>query len=244
MVIGYNEQMPKKRNEISKAIDVYKKAASVSVSEIALRTTVAAIPYAGGSILELWGGIAQRRTQERLNAVFEEMKQQLDETAVEKINRAFFDSEEFQTLLYLLLEKLHVTHDHTKLKMFGDVLANSGRIEFQADDKESYVRVLRDLSVVDVETLNHDNLKGWTPAIRKIEYSPDVLSSLSRLVGFGLVNEKFHNPSMPTTGSNRLDGQIYLKDLLASPMRRAFHLAPFGERFLKFISAQDEKLRS
>jgi hypothetical protein len=65
-----------------------------------------------------------------------------------------------------------------QLKRFGDALANSASALFEGDEKEVFVRILRDLSVQDLETLNHDNLKGWLPATRRIERAPDVLSSL------------------------------------------------------------------
>ena len=69
--------MSKEPIELKRAVDSYKRASRVSVGEIAMRTAVAAIPYAGNSVLELWDGLAQRRTQERLNTVFDEMKEQL-----------------------------------------------------------------------------------------------------------------------------------------------------------------------
>ena len=65
-----------------------------------------------------------------------------------------------------------------QLKRFGDALANSASALFEGDEKEVFVRILLDLSVQDLETLNHDNLKGWLPATRRIERAPDVLSSL------------------------------------------------------------------
>ena len=180
--------MPDEQYKLGEALDSYKEGARVTAAEIAARTTVASIPYAGGPILELWNGLAQRRTQERVNTVFENMRERLEFMDADKVNRAFFDSEEFQTLLYLLLEKLHTTHDERKLKMFGDALANSGRTEFQTSDKESYVRTLRDLSLGDLRTLEDKNLKNWLPLMKAFVYGDDVLSSLSRLAALGLVS--------------------------------------------------------
>ena len=106
-------------------------------TQIAFRTLVAGIPYAGGPILELWAGAAQRRVQERLHNVFAAMKDCIERLSESKIDRAFFESEEFQSLLFLLLEKLHTTHDADKLKIFGSALANSGNVAFRADDKRA-----------------------------------------------------------------------------------------------------------
>jgi SHS2 domain-containing protein len=169
--------MSDESHETASALDRYKASAQTSIIEIAVRATVAAIPYAGGAILELWNGRAQRRSQERLNAVFEEMKKHLESTSAERVNQAYFDSEEFQTLLYLIIERLHTTHDAEKLKMFGDALANSGKTEFASDDKETFVRILRDLSAKDIQTLDHEYLKNWFPHVNSITYEPDVLSS-------------------------------------------------------------------
>ena len=56
-------------------------------------------------------------------------------------------------MLFLLLERLHATHDAAKLKMFGSALGNSANPDFRTDDKESYIRVLRDLSLADLKKL-------------------------------------------------------------------------------------------
>jgi hypothetical protein len=156
-------------------------------------------------------------------------------------DKKYYDSEEFQSLIGLVIEKLDTTHDEEKLRMFGDALANSGSTEFQADDKEEYVRTLRDLSSRDLRVLNDDRLKGWLPHIPHvtIEYDADVLSSLSRLAGMGLVieNLKVKTPSAGTTGSARMDAERILKELLTMPPKRTYSLSPFGTRFLEFIAS-------
>jgi hypothetical protein len=221
-------------NKLERSIDRYKEAAHSSAGEIALRTTVSAIPYAGGPILELWNGVVERRVQERLNTVFAEMKGHLDTVDAEKVDRVFFDSEEFQTLLYLLIEKLHTTHEQAKLRMFGDALANSGNVEFKADDKETFIRALRDLSAKDLETLNDERLKGWAPLTKRTEYAEEILSSLSRLASSGLVIEKFLKPA-PNANT-----QQQLQSLLNSPPWRTFQITALGERFLQFVATPHE----
>ena len=59
----------------------------------------------------------------------------------------------YALLLTLVLERLHSTHQQEKLKTFGEALANSGTGEFVADDKEPFIRTLRDLSLEDLQTL-------------------------------------------------------------------------------------------
>jgi hypothetical protein len=151
----------------------------------------------------------------------------------------YYESEEFQSLLGIVVEKLYTTHDETKLRMFGDALANCGNSDFQADDKEEYVRTLRDLSSKDLQVLNDERLKGWSPHIHAIQYDTDVLTNLSRLAGRGLVIEhlKVKTPSSGRTGSERLDAENVLRELLTTPPMRTYSLSPFGERFLKFIAS-------
>ena len=90
----------------------------------------------------------------------------------------FYGSEEFQTLLALAQEQLWTTHDKKKLKMLAAALTNSGTEQFRNDDKELMLRALRAVSPNDLETLNHQNLRGWLPLTKPFEYGPDVLSSL------------------------------------------------------------------
>lgn len=179
------------------------------------------------------------RFEKRFLRVAEELEAQQKRIEEAIPDKSYYESEEFQTLIALVLERLHTTHDSEKLKMFGDALANAGTAEFKTDDKEMFIRVLRDLSAKDLEILNNEKLKGWLPHLHKIEYGADVLSSLSRLSGFGLVIEKLHTkrPSSGTSGSPHIDAIRQMEELLTSPPRRAYHLSPFGERFLKFITA-------
>jgi len=173
---------------MSAELDLFKKDSETTIQNIVLRSVVQGVPFIGSSIMEVFNGLAQRRAQERLNDMFDEVKKRLDSVGDEKIDREFFKSEEFQTLLFLLLERLHTTHDSEKLRMFGNALANSGNVDFKDDDREDYIRVLRDLSLKDLLILNDFRLKGWTPHIHQIDYSADVLVSLARLHGMGLVN--------------------------------------------------------
>lgn len=39
------------------------------------------------------------------------------------------------------------------------------------------------------------------------------------------------------TGSERLDAQMIVSELLTQPPKRTFHLSEFGEKFLRFIAA-------
>jgi hypothetical protein len=91
-----------------------------------------------------------------------------------------------------------------------------------------------------LQVLNDPQLKGWFPHINTIKYDPEVLSSLSRLAGMGLVNEKLDTktPSAVSTGSARLDAESALKELLSKCASVGWYLSPFGGKFLEFISSR------
>jgi hypothetical protein len=242
-VVSYDGQVATQQ-ELNSALTKYKDEAQTTAARIAIRTLVAGIPYAGSPILELIDGLAQRRTQDRLNIVFATMKDCLDRVEEEKIDRAFFESEEFQSLLFLTTEKLQSTHDTAKLKMFATALANAGNVDFDGEDKEQYVRVLRDLSVKDLNILNDEMLKGWFADMHAIDYAPEVMSSISRLQGMGLVLERLKAKKVPPgrTGSERNDAQMALSDLLTQPPKKTYHISEFGEKFLRFILSESNSV--
>jgi hypothetical protein len=201
-------------DELRAELDFYKKDSETTIQNIVLRSAVQGVPFIGSSIMEIFNGLAQRRAQERLNDMFDEVKKRLDSVGDEKIDREFFKSEEFQTLLFLLLERLHTTHDSEKLKMFGNALANSGNVDFKDDAREDYIRVLRDLSLKDLLILNDFRLKGWTPHIHQIDYSANVLVSLARLHGMGLVIGNLKEKALNRIGNSRTENAQVISDMI------------------------------
>lgn len=180
---------------------------------------------------------ASTRLERRLVVVAEELNAQQKRIENRIPDMRYYESEEFHSLLGLLMERLNTTHDDTKLRMFGDALANSGSEGFAADDKEDYVRTLRELSIKDLRVLNDPKLKGWTPHVHEIQYGPEILSSLSRLEGMGLVLQHFKVKALEARyGSPRLDVERWLNEVLTKPSIRTYSLSPFGARFLEFIN--------
>ena len=187
------------------------------------------IPGAGSAIQSLLDGKARANVERRWIELFVELRKRIEEVRDSIPDVTFFGSEEFQTLLALAREQLSTTHDKGKLKMLAAALANSGTVQFQDDDKELMLRALRTVSPSDLKTLTHKNLKGWLPLTKRIEYGPEILSSLARLASQGLVMEKFLRPSPNTSTEQKLAA------LLENGSWRTFQLSPFGERFLKFV---------
>ena len=191
------------------------------------------IPGAGAAIQSLLDGHARDNVRRRWIELFVEMKKRIEEIRASIPDVAFYSSEEFQTLLALAQEQLWTTHDKEKLRMLAVALANSGANEFRDDDKELMLRALRAISPSDLKTLDHENLKGWLPLTKRIEYSPDILGRLSRLASLGLVTEKFLRPDPNANDEQKL------ASLLKFGAWRTFQLSPFGERFMRFVAAQE-----
>ena len=105
------------------------------------------IPGVGAAVTEMMTELAIQRTNERINEMFGHFANRIKEVGEDKVNREWFRSEEFQTLLFEALRQLHVTHDREKVKMLGVGLANSGTSGFKSEDrKDLFIHFVRDLT--------------------------------------------------------------------------------------------------
>jgi hypothetical protein len=233
MSIDDKLEVSRKEIETEVQFDVQRDVKAMMVASL-----LSAFPVGGAAIQSLLDGRAQRRVHERFLEMLNEMKARLEAIKESIPDEEFFASEEFQTLLALAFEQLQTAHDANKRKALAAALANSGSTDFSKDEqKEQFVRVLRDLSGRDLITLKDQRLKGWTPFVADMTYGGDVLSSLSRLEGLGLVMQTMKPSSGPfgRHGSATQELQTALQELLTKPPARVFHISGFGERFLKFI---------
>jgi hypothetical protein len=123
-------------------------ATAAAAGAVAFAEATHNIPFGvGAALLTLVGELAGRRINSRLNDVVEHFTNRLRELGEEKIDREWFTSEEFQTLLFDALRQLQVTHDSAKLKMLGVGLANSGADGFKEEErKDLFIRFVRELT--------------------------------------------------------------------------------------------------
>jgi hypothetical protein len=199
----------------------------------ALAAELAAMPAVSGIVLSLFK-FGSVRFERRLLVVAEELNAQQKRIEASIPDRKYYESEEFQSLIGLVIEKLNTTHDEEKLRMFGDALANAGSSGYQPDEKEDYIRILRDLSNKDLQVLKHSRLNGG-------RFFHDAQSSVGRLVGMGLVTETLEEkrtPMIPRTADSRRKADA-LKELVTKPPKRAYSLSSFGLRFLDFIAKKE-----
>src|ERR1700722_17600688 len=142
-------------NRITIAIEVHKDGAGCDGGNEAMSALIASIPYAGSAINSILSGRAQRQMHERVTDVFEAFKESVEQMQEEKIDKGFFESDEFLTLFTLMLEQIQTTHDKTKLKMLATGLANSANTDFASNSgKELFIRILRDLAPEHVSLLD------------------------------------------------------------------------------------------
>lgn len=105
------------------------------------------IPGVGAAVIELVTELAIQRTNIRVKEMFEHFTTKIREVGEEKVDREWFRSEEFQTLLYEAFSQLNVTHDREKIEMLGVALANSGAPGFKEEErKDLFIRFVRDLT--------------------------------------------------------------------------------------------------
>jgi len=208
--------------------------------EEAFFALVAAIPLIGGPISSLLTGGAKRRVIDRAAEVFRAVKERLEATEEAKIDRTFFETEEFQTLLTLVLEQLQTTHDKAKLQMLSAALANGGLKEFSADTrKELFLRILRDLSPSQLNVL--ESLRpparfesfpsGW-PA--RSNPGGEELAVLQSLAANGLVDQTLERKKPPSLRAD-LQSLARLNDYLAEAPALVFRLNSFELDFLRYV---------
>ncbi|MGP0074943.1 MAG: hypothetical protein ACLPWF_23785 [Bryobacteraceae bacterium] len=186
----------------------------------ALEAALVQFPFVSQIMTTLVAG-SPIRFEERFLVVAEELEKQQKRIECKIPDTGYYRSEEFQTLIGLILERLHTTHDREKLKMFGHALANSGCSDFRDDDKEQIIRVLRDLSPHELEALSDDRLKLDVSPAKPIEYSSAEIARFSRIASMGLVHDRRISgfDGGPGVGRDRI-----------------YSITDFGVAFLRFVS--------
>jgi len=180
----------------------------------------------------------------RVAEALEEQQKRIEQRIPDK---SYYESEEFQSLLMLVLEKLHATHQEEKLKTLGEALANSGTSEFVKEDKEQYLRTLQELSLEDVQMLRRLAEINSLPAHPQRTGIPKHESpSLSRLVSLGLVQEsvKLRGLRTPVIPRSSQSAETFARSLVDGFKRyfqqasqATYRISGFGQKFLSFVAS-------
>ncbi len=124
-----------------------KRTLQATIVSSGLAGILSLVPGVGAAVTELMTELAIRRTNDRVNEMFGHFTNRIREVGEEKVDREWFRSAEFQTLLFEALRQLHVTHDREKVEMLGVALANSGTSGFRSEErKDLFIRFVRDLA--------------------------------------------------------------------------------------------------
>jgi len=242
-------------DKLEKILDAYQEDAVVSPGSLTIEAAISAIPLVGSSIASLVSGKAQARVRQRTVDVFSAMKEEIEAVEEQSINKEFFESEEFQTLLALAIEQLQTTHDREKLKMLGKSLAHSGFKTFGNESrKELFVRSLRDLTPVHIGLMaallpqEHPDprMNGafWNNRPERQNYDEVTKLLVQHLVALGFMVEMIAPLDTRKkqirnilTQPNPDDEQRRVVDLISKPPNVSYRVSLLGRDFLRFIGA-------
>lgn len=219
------------------------------VGKEALDAAIAAVPVVGSVILAVANDISTRRSFERAIELFRLMKEDFERLDEAKLDKEFFKTEEFQTLLFLALEQLRTTHDKEKQRMLAAALTKSGVADFSSEErKELFMRIIRDLSPQHIRILKslvpEERSKGIIHSAWPKECNPtgELLALVQYLSAVGLVEEFLDYDQTRSFPSPRFGGQWSeheairaIKEYVNVPPKREFRISQFGLDFLHFM---------
>ncbi|SRR5260370_72291 len=197
--------------------------------------------------------LVNRRIYQRIRELRDAMYARLSEVDRSKVDKDWFLSEEFQTMLFEAARQVTVTADRQKVVMLGNALANGGISDFSNETrKELFLQLIRDLTPQHVSMLRrllpHEDANfnpqwRWNARPSIVGNNADELAVLQMLAAQGLVTERIKPPKLrePRFGSNVSVGEAkhivteFIKEL-QQPPGREFRISEFGRDFLQFIS--------
>jgi hypothetical protein len=218
----------------------------------ALAAAMASMPFVSQVLISLLNS-SSSRFEKRFLRVAEALNDQQKRIEDKIPDLNYYESDEFQTLLGLVIERLHTTRDDEKLKMFGNALANSGSSDFQEDSREEFIRILRDLSIDDLNELRQfapttakqlggdlSESQRFHLAHPREDVKGEALSRTTRLIGLGLVTEslKMRDFTGGVEFRSSSEARKALSDYLRQSPKRSYSLSMFRWRFLQFVAAE------
>jgi hypothetical protein len=225
-----------------------------SVRDTSIRVILSTLlPLVGPMIAGLLGDIAQKRWNDRVVELLNQFAKRFNELSSQQKNYSFYESEEFQALLFEAIDQERTNRFREKRFMLAEGLAKSGTETFIVDEnKETFLRILRDLNLREVaalqalepvipsKTLPHLPPAPTTVTVKAQQTHP----TMYRLQGLGLISSKLEVlvPTLngPTRVQDQGDFNKKLVGMLASGPNTIFWLNPFGRRFLAFLTEEHQ----
>lgn len=218
----------------------------------------------GAGVSEGLNQLVNRRIYRRIKELRDAMYARLSEIDRSKVDKDWFLSEEFQTMLFEAARQVTATADRQKIVMLGNALANGGISDFSNEKrKELFLQLIRDLTpqhiamlrlLLPCEGASFNPQWQWNARPAMVGTNADELAVLQMLAARGLVTETIKPPKLrePRFGGNISASEAqhilteFIKELQQSP-EREFQLSEFGRDFLQFISlpaTPNESVRS
>jgi hypothetical protein len=209
------------------------------------------VPIAAG-VTEGLNQLANKRMYSRLKEMREAMHERLDEVDKNKVDKEWFQSEEYQTMLFEAVRQVMVTADRKRIAMLGNALANAGIDQFRADSrKELFLQLIRDLTPHHVAVLKQmlpdESLPPqiqWRARRSITTTKEEELAVLQMLAANGLVTESLKESHMPPNRQSSYrqpspaEMAQNLRKLIAAarkPPTRVFQLSTLGRDLLNFV---------
>ena len=237
------------------------KEAEKSAQEMILRSQIAGLisaflpPWLFPISVAFNEGLNQlttRRFYTRLQGMRDAMNARLQEVDDSKVDKDWFLSEEFQTMLFESARQVTATADRKKIAMLGNALANGGIAEFSTESrKELFLQIIRDLTPQHIAMLRRLLADNSMPTEIRWRARPTLAGTdedlvvLQMLAASGLVTESLKEPnvrvprisfnSLPSSSEARHAFNEIVKGL-REPPKRMFRLSTVGRDFLNFVS--------
>jgi hypothetical protein len=226
------------------------------IRDTAIQTVLSvSLPYVGPLIAGLLGDIAQKRWNDRVLELLIHFAKRFNELRSQQKDLSFYESEEFQALLFESIDQERTNRFQEKRLMLAEGLAKSGTEPFILDEnKETFLRILRDLNLQDLAALKalapyvpNKVLPHLAPAPTAITVKPQQTNpTMYRLQGLGLVSSKLEVlvPTLNGPSSVRDQGDFNKKlvEMLGSGPNTIFWLNAFGRSFLAFLKDDQQYL--
>lgn len=216
------------------------KPAAHGYAEVVIKALVsAALPFGiGSAITGVLGEFAQQAYKARVADLFVALANAIKSVADRIPDPTFYGGEEFLSLCIEAVDQQRTNRHREKRKLLANGLANSGTTPFVDDqEKESYFRVLRDLTLGDLAVLDSVAPKLLAEGLRKSQPvvkgpKPPKDSTFARLEGLGLVKRSITLiPPANASSRNQEIAKVFDSQTVSS-----FSISEFGLKFLEFLS--------
>lgn len=243
--------------QLSKVVMDDAPSTAESIRDVLIKCVAStALPFGiGAAVAGLVTDAADRRWKKNINHLMQMFAERLVavQSAIESPD--YYRAEEFQSLLFEAVDQERTNRYEGKRKMLARGLANSGTRPFVADTlKETYFRVLRDLTPTDISALRklleptnkqHMGLYLKETTLQRVVRASSVTPVIYRLQGLGLVSmfQQMPSPNMNgirnITDISRLTN--FIRDALQAEPQIVMQITNFGFEFLKFLTEPNER---